>query len=141
MNRKQPLFVITCLVGIFAIFQPYPSIADSSLFLAMLPLYRHVLPRTSLFLIPHASEANLLFSVMRYTFFTASTLLYATLLGPAFYYLWIYAGSGNANFFYAITLVWSLGLSVLVADLLFAVLRDEWEVERPEMKGKEVRQI
>jgi phosphatidylinositol glycan class U len=37
--------------------------------------------------------------------------------------------------------VWSLGLSVLVADTLFAVLRDEWEVERPEMRGKEIRQI
>ncbi|KAI9838727.1 MAG: hypothetical protein M1837_002430 [Sclerophora amabilis] len=121
--RRQPLFVATCLLGIFAIFKPYPSISDTSLFLSLVPLYRHVFP------------------LMRYTFFTASALLYATLLGPAFYYLWIYAGSGNANFFYAITLVWSLGLSVLLADLLFAVLRDEWEVERPEMKGRDVRQI
>lgn len=79
--------------------------------------------------------------VMRYTFFAMATLLYASLLGPAFYYLWIYAGSGNANFFYAITLVWSLGLSVIVSDSLFAVLRDEWEADRPEMKGKDVRQI
>lgn len=78
---------------------------------------------------------------MRYSFFVMAAILYATLLGPAFYYLWIYAGSGNANFFYAITLVWSLGLSVMLADLLFAVLRDEWEVERPEMEGKDVRQI
>jgi GPI-anchor transamidase subunit U len=78
---------------------------------------------------------------MRNTFFATSVVLYATLLGPAFYYLWIYAGSGNANFFYAITLVWSLGLSVIVADLLFAVLRDEWELERPEMRGKDVRRI
>ena len=78
---------------------------------------------------------------MRYTFPALATILYATLLGPAFYHLWIYAGSGNANFFYAITLVWSLGLSVIVADSVFAVLRDEWEVERPEMKGKDIRRI
>ena len=78
---------------------------------------------------------------MRYSFFAVSTLLYATLLGPAFYYLWIYAGSGNANFFYAITLVWSLGLSVLLGDTIYAILRDEWEVERPEMKGRLVRRI
>ena len=121
--RTQPLFVLTILLGIFAIFKPYPSISDTSLFLAMLPLYRHVFP------------------LMRYTFVESSIVLYATLLGPAFYYLWIYAGSGNANFFYAITLVWSLGLSVTVGDVLYAVLRDEWEVERPEMKGKEIRQI
>lgn len=79
--------------------------------------------------------------VTRYVFLACSALLYASFLGPAFYYLWIYAGSGNANFFYAITLVWSLGLTLVVADVIFAVLRDEWEAERPEMKGKEVRQI
>jgi phosphatidylinositol glycan class U len=81
------------------------------------------------------------FIVMRYTFFATSTLLYASFLGPAFYHLWIYAGSGNANFFYAITLVWCLAITVMVADGLFAVLRDEWETERPEMRGKDVMQI
>ncbi|KAG5920918.1 hypothetical protein E4U42_006032 [Claviceps africana] len=121
--RTQPLAVLTILLGIFSIFKPYPSISDTSLFLAMLPLYRHVFP------------------LMRYTYVASATLLYATFLGPAFYHLWIYAGSGNANFFYAITLVWSLGQSLLVTDLAFAVLRDEWEVERPEMVGKEVKQI
>ncbi|KAI2622474.1 PIG-U-domain-containing protein [Hypoxylon sp. NC1633] len=121
--RPQPLAVLTILLGIFAIFKPYPSIADTNLFLAMLPLFRYVFP------------------LMRYTFVAASTVLYSTFLGPAFYYLWIYAGSGNANFFYAITLVWSLGQSLLVSDLTFAILRDEWEVERPDMVGKEIRQI
>ncbi|KAI1502931.1 GPI transamidase subunit PIG-U [Biscogniauxia marginata] len=121
--RSQPLAVLTLLLGIFAIFKPYPSVSDASLFLAVVPLFRHVFP------------------LMRYSFLTASTILYSTFLGPAFYYLWIYAGSGNANFFYAITLVWSLGLSLLVSDLTFAMLRDEWEVDRPEMVGKEIRQI
>ncbi|MCJ1312760.1 hypothetical protein MMC25_006436 [Agyrium rufum] len=119
----QPLFAITTMLGAFAIFKPYPSISDTSLYLAMLTLYRHVFP------------------LMRYTFFATATLLYASFLGPAFHYLWVYAGSGNANFFYAITLVWSLGLSVVVSDSIFAVLRDEWEFHRPEMKGKDVRQI
>ncbi|KAK0628112.1 Phosphatidylinositol glycan anchor biosynthesis class U protein [Lasiodiplodia hormozganensis] len=121
--RSQPLFVVVALLGIFAVFMPYPSIAETGLFLSLLPLYIHVFPLT------------------RYVFLACATLLYASFLGPAFYYLWIYAGSGNANFFYAITLVWSLGLTLIVADVIFAVLRDEWEAERPEMKGKEVRQI
>ncbi|KAL4890984.1 GPI transamidase subunit PIG-U [Aspergillus ambiguus] len=121
--RRQPLFVIASLLGIFAIFKPYPSISDASLYFALLPLYRHLFP------------------LMRYTFFAVSALLYATLLGPAFYHLWIYAGSGNANFFYAITLVWSLGLSILLADTVFAALRDEWEHDNPEMRGKDVRQV
>ena len=121
--RRQPLVVIAILLGIFSIFKPYPSIADATLFLSMIPLFRHIFP------------------LMRYSFLTGSTILYSLFLGPAFYHLWIYAGSGNANFFYAITLVWSLGLSLLVSDLTFAVLRDEWEIERPEMVGKDIRQI
>jgi phosphatidylinositol glycan class U len=121
--RPQPLMVLTLVLGVFAIFKPYPSIADTSLFLAMVPMYRHLFP------------------LMRYTFLVASIILYSCFLGPAFYHLWIYAGSGNANFFYAITLVWGLGLSLLICDLTFAVLRDEWEVARPEMVGKEIRQI
>ncbi|RVX73942.1 hypothetical protein B0A52_02832 [Exophiala mesophila] len=121
--QTQPIFVVITLLGLFAIFKPYPSIADVSLYMGFLPLYQHILPLT------------------RYTFIAASILLYSTLLGPAFYHLWIYAGSGNANFFYAITLVWSLGLTILVGDTLFAVLRDELEMERPELKGKTVRQI
>lgn len=42
--RRQPLFVITSLLGVFAIFKPYPSISDASLFFALLPLYRHLFP-------------------------------------------------------------------------------------------------
>lgn len=139
--RRQPLFVITSLIGIFAIFKPYPSIADVSLYFALLPLYRHLSPRKYLASLMKEVETDCESLVTRYTFFAAAALLYATLLGPAFYHLWIYAGSGNANFFYAITLVWSLGLTILVADLIFAALRDEWEQDHPEMKGKEVRQI
>lgn len=45
--RRQPLFIITSLLGIFAIFKPYPSISDASLYFALLPLYRHLFPRES----------------------------------------------------------------------------------------------
>lgn len=137
--KKQPLFICTALMGIIAIFQPYPSVADSALFLGLVPLFRHVFSCKSLPLSMLTIADKIL--VMRYPFLETAVLMYASLLGPAFYHLWIYAGSGNANFFYAITLVWSLGLIVVVADLLYAVLRDEWEAERPEMKGKEARQI
>lgn len=121
--RPSPLLALTVLLGLHSIFAPYPSLASTVLFLSLLPLYRHLFP------------------LMRYTFLSFSTMLFSVVLGPAFYYLWVYAGSGNANFFYAITLVWGLGVSILVADTLFAGLRDEWEVGRPEMRGREVKQI
>jgi len=71
---------------------------------------------------------------MRYVFLAFSMLCYAVLLGPAFLHLWIYAGSGNANFFYAITLVYSLAQIILVADALYAMLRVDWETH----EGKDV---
>jgi GPI-anchor transamidase subunit U len=64
---------------------------------------------------------------MRYVFLAFSMLSYASLLGPAFLHLWMYAGSGNANFFYAITLVYSLAQIILVADALYGMLRVDWE--------------
>ena len=60
-------------------------------------------------------------------------LAYAALLGPAFLHLWMYAGSGNANFFYAITLVYNLAQIILVADGLYAMLKLDWE----ENEGKD----
>ena len=42
--RRQPLFVITSMLGIFAVFKPYPSISDTSLYFAFLPLYSHIFP-------------------------------------------------------------------------------------------------
>lgn len=55
--QRQPLFVITSLLGVFAVFKPYPSISDASLFFAMLPLYRHLFPRESLPLFPPFSPS------------------------------------------------------------------------------------
>ena len=42
--RSQPLFVVIILVGLCAVFQPYPSVADANLYLALFPLYRHTFP-------------------------------------------------------------------------------------------------
>ncbi|ERF68127.1 hypothetical protein EPUS_06938 [Endocarpon pusillum Z07020] len=55
--RRQPLFVITSLLGLFAIFKPYPSISDVSLYLAFVPLYRHIFPCES-FQTQNTIEAN-----------------------------------------------------------------------------------
>ncbi|KAI5370703.1 putative GPI transamidase subunit PIG-U [Septoria linicola] len=124
--RKQPLVAVVLMMGINAVFQPYANVGDVGTWLSSLCLLGHVFE---------------LCSSHRYTFPALAALLYASLLGPAFHHLWIYAGSGNANFFYAITLVWSLAILILLTDTVYAVLRDEWESERPEGKGKEVRQV
>ena len=39
--------------------------------------------------------------------FTATSLLLLAYLGPTMWYLWMGLGTGNANFYYAITLLWA----------------------------------
>lgn len=58
--RSQPLFVITTLLGLCAIFKPYPSISDTALYLALLPCYRHIFPCKSdcYFVVSRVSSAD-----------------------------------------------------------------------------------
>ncbi|KAK5171841.1 uncharacterized protein LTR77_003477 [Saxophila tyrrhenica] len=124
--RKQPLAAVVLMMGAIAVFEPYANVGAVGAWLSSVCLLGHVFE---------------LSSTHRYTFPAIAALLYCMLLGPAFHHLWIYAGSGNANFFYAITLVWNLALLIILTDTLYAVLRDEWEAERPEGVGKEIKQI
>lgn len=55
--------------------------------------------------------------------FHALLPLYAAFLLPSFHHLWLVSGTGNANFFYAATLVWAIGMG-------------GWAVEAIKAKGK-----
>lgn len=64
---------------------------------------------------------------LKYPFPVLLSLLYSSALAPTFYHLWINLGSGNSNFFYAITLVYALGLTIALADTLWVALRLEYD--------------
>ncbi|CAD6983977.1 unnamed protein product [Tilletia controversa] len=116
--RADPLFALTALAGIFAVFQSYPTVADAGLFWGLLSLHPEIFP------------------YLRHPLVTTLLLTYATLLLPIFHTLWLgpgsRSGSGNANFFYAITLVWGLGGQAAVLDACWAWGRARWEGERRE---------
>jgi phosphatidylinositol glycan class U len=82
------------------------------------------------------SKLTLLIIDCRYGFLVSNLFLYASALAPIFWHLWIYAGSGNANFFYAITLVYNLGQVLLLIDIVYAALRREYDLKHPESIGK-----
>ncbi|KAF9958696.1 hypothetical protein BGZ65_001239, partial [Modicella reniformis] len=111
--RHHPLFASFLLCTIMGAFKGYPSIGDASLYLGLLPL---------------SSE---IFKYMRYTFLIVNLFLYSSLLAPIFWYLWIYVGSGNANFFYAIGLVYGIGEIILMIDSTFAAMRRDFEALSP----------
>ena len=49
------------------------------------------------------------FAVLRNIFVLACIIIICSLLFPVLWHLWIYAGSANSNFFYAITLTFNIG--------------------------------
>jgi phosphatidylinositol glycan class U len=63
---------------------------------------------------------------MRHPLLSVALLLYSACLLPTFHHLWLYAGSGNANFFYASTLVWGIANGIVVVDSLWAFLKREF---------------
>ncbi|KAK9479287.1 GPI transamidase subunit PIG-U [Lipomyces japonicus] len=107
--QKQPLFAITTIVGITAISKSYPEIGDLGLYISFLSLFKFIFPN------------------VQYAFFAGLVILHSFVLAPNFYHLWIYLGSGNANFFYAITLVYTIGLTIIITDTLRASLQLEFD--------------
>ena len=60
---------------------------------------------------------------------TALLHLHASLLLPLFKSLWLDQGTGNANFFYASTLVFGLANGAAVIDCVYAGLRIAFPVK------------
>jgi len=108
--KDQPFLLSLSLIALTAIFKSYPSYGDVGFYIALLP------------------TVSYLFPYMKQTFIVANTLVATTILGPVLYQLWIYNGSANANFFFAITLVFSTAQIFLVTDLLFAYVKREFYV-------------
>ena len=61
--------------------------------------------------------------VLRHPAVTLLLHLHASLLLPLFYHLWLVQGTGNANFFYASTLVFACANGAALIDCLWAGLR------------------
>ncbi|KAK9458011.1 GPI transamidase subunit PIG-U [Dipodascopsis uninucleata] len=119
--KNDPMFAATTIYGIQTFSKPYPEVGDLGVYICLLALYKDILPN------------------VRYALFSALVIMHALVLAPSFYHLWIYLGSGNANFFYAITLVYALGIVIIITDTLRARLRIEFDGGKD--PRKEVLQI
>ncbi|KAI7829949.1 GPI transamidase subunit PIG-U, partial [Kickxella alabastrina] len=115
--RNDPLFGAAMLVGVISALKSYPSWGDLRFSLGFC-----------------------LSKYLQYTFLSANLLLYGVGLAPVFWYLWIEQGSGNANFFYAATLVYVFGQITLLFDLGSAMLRRELDIHHPETRLRTVVQ-
>ncbi|KDQ55765.1 hypothetical protein JAAARDRAFT_133454 [Jaapia argillacea MUCL 33604] len=103
--QHDPLYASFLLLGILGIFKPYPTLADPGLFLSFGVVFCEV------------------WAYLRHPFPTFLLHLHSSLLLPLFHHLWLGDGTGNANFFYASTLVFGLAGAGGLIDAVWAGLR------------------
>ncbi|KAK7503238.1 hypothetical protein BaRGS_00005503 [Batillaria attramentaria] len=108
--RERPLFQLYVVMAIISIFKSYPSYADTALYLSLLPLWKHV------------------FGYLRNGLVVTVMYSVVAVVAPILWHLWIYSASANANFYFAITLVFSTAQIFLLTDLMFAFLRYEYDL-------------
>lgn len=111
--RLNGIFAFILSWGWLIFSKSYPSLGDLSLYLSFLFLLKPVFP------------------YLRYPVISILLLLHTIILSPIFYHLWIDLGSGNSNFFYAITLVYSLGIISTIVDFTWGYLRYEYDSGEP----------
>lgn len=59
---------------------------------------------------------------LKHPLFSLTVHLYTCILLPLLHSLWLLTGAGNANFFYAATMVYGLNSVLAIADVLGAIL-------------------
>lgn len=120
--RYDPLYATFIMLGILGIFKPYPTLSDPGLFLSMIAIFPETYPCKFSF---HFSVGNLLTlpADLRHPIVTALLHLHSALLMPLFHHLWLTQGTGNANFFYATTLVFACSNGAALVDSIWAGLR------------------
>jgi len=103
--QHDPLYATFLLIGVLGTFKSYPTLSDPGLFLSMMAVFPEIFP------------------YLRHPIVTFLLHLHASLLMPLFNSLWLNQGTGNANFFYASTLVFACSNGAALIDSIWAGLR------------------
>ncbi|XP_040294109.1 LOW QUALITY PROTEIN: phosphatidylinositol glycan anchor biosynthesis class U protein [Bufo bufo] len=108
--KDHPVFLMFIQIAIISIFKSYPTVGDVAFYMALLPMWSH------------------LSRFLRNIFIVSACWWCVSLLFPVLWHLWIYAGSANSNFYYAITLSFNIAQILLVSDYFYAFLRREYHL-------------
>ncbi|KAH8104708.1 PIG-U-domain-containing protein [Cristinia sonorae] len=103
--QHDMLYVVFLMAGVLAAFKPYPTLSDPGLFVSMFALFPETYP------------------YLHHPLVTALLHLHSALLLPLFHHLWLSQGTGNANFFYASTLVFGVSNGAALLDAVWSGLR------------------
>jgi len=109
---NHPMVQFWANVAIIAAFKSYPAIGDIGLQVALIPL------------IFDEIKGN------RYGFIVVIVGVFVSVLAPIFWSMWIYQGTGNANFYYAINLALTLAQVMFIIDSIAVVLKEDYSVKK-----------
>ncbi|KAM7256695.1 hypothetical protein ACFE04_012436 [Oxalis oulophora] len=87
--NHRPCFLAFVYIAISSILKSYPSVGDSALYLGLLSLFVNEL------------------SDVKFSFFIFCGYVGVSLLSPVMHNLWIWRGTGNANFYYATAMAYA----------------------------------
>ncbi|XP_044740730.1 phosphatidylinositol glycan anchor biosynthesis class U protein [Chrysoperla carnea] len=110
--RKDPLLLAFALTALTTIFRTYPSIGDVGFYLSLLPTWKHLLP------------------FMQQRFIICCIFLLTSVIGPVFWHLWIYSGAANANFYFGVTLAFTVAQIFVLTDMLFAYINRQYILKK-----------
>lgn len=110
--KNRPVLLFWLLFTYTATLKPYPSVADLALQFALLPLFY-----------PIINEFLVRFFVI------AQIYLYSSIVLPLAWYVWLYQGSGNANFYYGATLAIGCAQVWLIIEILHIALERAYKVK------------
>jgi phosphatidylinositol glycan class U len=103
--QHDPLYAAFLLIGVLGTFKAYLTLADPGLFLSMISIFPEV------------------HGYLRHPIITTLLHLHAALLLPLQHILWVSEGRGNANFYYAASLVMGMAGGAGLVDACWAGLR------------------
>ncbi|XP_072957752.1 uncharacterized protein [Typha angustifolia] len=105
--KHRPCFLAFVYISMSAMLKSYPSVGDSALYLGLLGLFANEL------------------ADMQFSFFLFFGYIAVTLLSPVMHNLWIWRGTGNANFYFATGLAYSCLQTVLVVESVSTMLKHD----------------
>ncbi|KAI9291435.1 PIG-U-domain-containing protein [Neoconidiobolus thromboides FSU 785] len=105
---NQPMFVLLLQLIINSIFKSYPSIADLCFYLPFLILFKDLLK--------YLTQIKVI----------SLTIIISLLFSPILWLGWIESHTANANFYYGVTIAYSIAQCFLVSDILLAYRKFEF---------------
>ncbi|KAF5478324.1 hypothetical protein F2P56_004890 [Juglans regia] len=111
--KHRPCFLAFVYIAISSMLKSYPSVGDSALYLGLLGLFVNEL------------------ADMQFSFFLFCGYVGVSLLSPVMHNLWIWRGTGNANFYFATAMAYACLQIILVVESVSAMLNHDRKLRKP----------